>query len=308
MDEILSNLTSAFTLAFVVTSMFSLGLSLTFREILDSLKNVRLLLKALFANFVIVPAVAYLLTRVLSLDQDLQIGILLLSVAAGAPLAIKAAQIAKGNMVFAGSLVALQVIGTVIFMPLALPLLIPGIEVDTLAIALPLILQILLPLAFGLLMNARYDEEAEMTQPIMGDIANISLALMLVLNLGNIGSVLGLLGTGSILAALLVIVSGLIAGYLLGGPEAETRRTLAVGTGQRNYAAAFTLAVGNFAEQPTVILLLLAASLISMFLNMLVAGELGKRAKGVGAPSEPDVAEGRQTDRLEQRDESEMRT
>ena len=282
MGEIISSLTNAFTLGFVVTSMFGLGLGLTVQQIIEPLKNVRLVIMALLANFVIVPVVAYTITRFLPREQDLQIGVLLLSTVAGAPLTFKAAQIARGNIPFSVSLVTLQVVATVIYLPLVLPLLIPGVAVDTVAIAMPLILQILLPLAFGLLMNVRYDEEAEMARPIMSEIANICLALMLVLNLGNIGSVLGLLGTGSILATVLVILTGLGAGYLLAGPDVKTRRTLAIGTAQRNFAAAFVIGGGSFADRPNVMLMLLAASLINMIIVMLVAGEFGKRAKAAG--------------------------
>jgi predicted Na+-dependent transporter len=294
MQEIISSLTNAFTLAFVVTSMFSLGLSLTLGQILDALKDVRLVIMALIANFVIVPVVAYLLTLIFPLNEDLRIGILLMSLVAGAPLAIKAAQAAKGDMVFAGSLVALEVIVTVIYLPFVLPLVIPGTEVDTVALAMPLILQILLPLAFGLLMNARYDEEAEMTRPIMGEISNLSLALMIVLNLANLGQVFSLLGTGAILSSLIIIIAGVVVGYLLGGPDVRDRRTLAVGTGQRNYAAALTIATGSFADRPPVLVLLLAASLISMIVIMLIASEMGKRAKDEGTAepvaSKPAVA------------------
>jgi BASS family bile acid:Na+ symporter len=277
--EIITSLTSAFTLAFVVTSMFGLGLSLTVHDILAPLRNVRTVIAALLANFIILPAIAFALVRLFALPQDLAVGVILLSTVAGAPMVIKGAQIARGDMRFAGSLVTLQVVATVIYLPLVLPLLIPGVTVDTVALALPLILQILVPLAFGLLMNARYDEEAEMTRPIMGEIANISLALMLVLNLGNIGSVLGLLGTGAIAAVLTVIGAGLSVGYLLGGPTAATRKVLALGTGHRNYAAAFVIAGGNFAALPNVFVMLLAASLVSMVVTMLVAGEFGRRAK-----------------------------
>lgn len=288
MTEIVSSLTNAFTLAFVVTSMFSLGLGMTIRDILEPLKNIRLILMALLASFVIVPVVAFALTRILSLEQDLAVGVLLMSTVAGAPLVIKASEVARGDMRFAGALVVLQVVATVIYLPFALPLLIPGIEVDTVAVAMPLILQILLPLAAGLLMNYRYDEEAEMTRPIMSEISNISLALMIVLNLVNVDDILALLGTGSILAVLIVIVGGFVVGYFVGGPEVKTRRVLSIGTGQRNYAAAFVLATGNFADRPNVFLLLLAASLISMVLVMIVAGEFGKRAKSkeASAPSQ----------------------
>jgi bile acid:Na+ symporter, BASS family len=295
MSEVVSSLTNAFTLGFVVTSMFGLGLGLTVGQIVEPLKQVRLVLLALLANFVIVPAVAYALTRILPLEQDLQIGLILFSAVAGAPLSIKATQSGNGDMRFAVGLIALQVIATVAYLPLVLPLLIPGVRVDTIAIAMPLILQILLPLGLGLLMNARYDEEAEMTRPLMRDISNICLALMLILNLSNVGSVLGLIGTGAILAVLLVIAVGLLAGYLLGGPEARTRRALAIGTGQRNFAAAFVIGGGNFADRPTVIVMLLAASLISIVIVMLVAGELGRRSKAAAAagtaPAEPAPAE-----------------
>jgi BASS family bile acid:Na+ symporter len=293
MSEIVSSLTSAFTLAFVVTSMFGLGLGLTIRDIVEPLRNVRLAAMAPLANFVVVPAVAYALTRILplflSFEQDLQIGLLLVGAVAGAPLAIKAAQVAGGDMRFAGSLIALQVVVTVVYLPLVLPLLIPGIQVDTVAVALPLILQILVPLGFGLLMNARYDEEADMTRPIMTEIANISLALMLVLNLANVGQVFGLLGTGTLTAVVLVIATGFAAGYLLGGPAASTRRVLGLATGHRNYAAALVIAGGSFAARPTVILMVLAASLINMGFTMLVAGELRRRAKARGEAA-PDAA------------------
>ncbi len=297
MSEIVSSLTNAFTLGFVVTSMFGLGLGLTVREIAAPLGNVRLVLLALLANFVIVPAAAFALTRILPLEQDLQIGLIVFSAVAGAPLSIKATQIANGDMRFAVGLIALQVIATVVYLPLVLPLLVPGVRVDTIAVALPLILQILVPLGFGLLMNARYDEEADMTRPVMRDISNICLALMIVLNLANIGQVLGLIGTGAILAVLLVIAIGLAAGYLLGGPEPKTRRALAIGTGQRNFAAAFVIGGGNFADRPTVIVMLLAASLISIVIVMLAAGELGRRSKAAApagsVPAEPPLAERR---------------
>jgi BASS family bile acid:Na+ symporter len=278
MTEVVRDLTNAFTLAFVVTSMFSLGLSTTIQELLAPFKNVRLLLLALLANFVIVPLVAFALTRILPLDQDLQTGILLLGMVAGAPFAIKATQIAKGDVTLAGSLVVLLVVVTVIYLPLVLPLLLPGVQVDAVAVALPLIIQILLPLAAGLLMNYRYDEEAVMTRPIMGEIANISLALMLVLNLANVGEVLGFLGTGAILAVVLVVMCGLAAGYFLGGAASSSRRTLAIATSQRNYAAALVIANGNFSDRPTVIILLLAASLISMILLVPIVGEFSKRS------------------------------
>jgi predicted Na+-dependent transporter len=278
MEQILQSLNGAFTLAFVVTSMFGLGLASTVRDLLRPLRNVRLVVAAVAINFVLLPAIAWGITRVFPLARDLEIGLVLMSAVAGAPLAIKATQIARGNVPAAGSLVVLQVIVTVVFLPFALSLLVPGIAVDAVTVAMPLILQILMPLAAGLLMNVRYDEEAEMTRPIMAEIANISLALMLIVNLSNLRSVLGLVGTGALAAALAIVLAGLGAGYLSGGPDRATRRTLALGSAQRNFAAAFVLAQGSFADRPGVFLMLLTASLVNMAVVLIVAGEFGRRS------------------------------
>jgi bile acid:Na+ symporter, BASS family len=277
-SEIIASLTGAFTLAFVVTSMFGLGLGLTVGEIVRPLRNLRLVLAALVANFVILPAAAVGISRLLGLQSELAIGLIVISVVAGAPLTLKAVQIARGDVTFGVSLVVLQIVATVVYLPLALPHLIPGVAVDAVALAMPLILQILLPLALGLLMHLRYEEESEMAQPIMASVSNLSLALLLVLNLANVGKVLGLLGTGAIFATTLLIAIGAGAGWLLGGPADGTRRALALGTGQRNFAAAFVLGTGNFGDRPTVMLMLLAAALICMAFTLLLAGELGRRA------------------------------
>jgi len=279
MASVAASLTSAITLAFVITSMFGLGLGLTPREIAAPLKNLRFLAGALAASFLVVPAAAWGLARLFGLDPDLEVALLIFGAVAGAPLVLKEVELGRGDLPAAVSLVTLQVVATVIYLPLALPVLIPGIRVDPVALAMPLVLQILLPLGLGLLMNARYDEEADMARPIMSEIANLSLALMLVLNLGHVRQVFGLLGTGAIGATILLVAVGFAAGWLLGGPNPATRRTLALGTAQRNFAAAFVIGAGNFADRPTVMIMLLAASLISMVLLLPAAGELGKRAE-----------------------------
>lgn len=293
MSEIVGSLNSTFTLAFVVTSMFGLGLRLTVKDLLAPLRNVRLVVATLGINFILIPVLAWLLARLLPLSPGLEIGLILMSAVAGAPLVIKASQLARGDVVAAGSLVTLLVVVTVIYLPFALPLLVPGTAVNTVAIAMPLFLQILLPLGAGLLMNVRYDEEAEMTRPIMAEIANISLAVMIVLNLGNVPQVLALIGTGAIAAILAITFTGLAAGYLLGGPDAGTRKTIAIGSAQRNYAAAFVIAQGNFADRPDVFLILLAASLVSMIVVLIVAGEFGRRVRrrNGGAAGKPALIE-----------------
>jgi BASS family bile acid:Na+ symporter len=280
MADLLTTLSNVFTLTFVVTCLLSMGLSLTIPQIVEPLKNVRLVIMALIANFIVVPGAAVLLSRVIPMSPDHQIGLILLASAAGAPFLPKLAQIAKANVPFAVGLMTLLVVVTVVYLPLVLPLVLPGVQIDAMSIAVTLILQILVPLAVGLFVKARWDETAAWLQPHMAQVSNISLALLLVLMLGlNISKVVGLFGSGAILAIALVFLVAMVAGYLLGGPGKDTREVLALGTGQRNMAAAFTIANSNFADKPDVLVLLAAAGLVGMILVMPVAAELGKRKR-----------------------------
>ena len=72
-------------LLFVVTSMLAMSLSLSVQQMTQPLKNVRLVILALLANFVLVPLLAYAITKLIPLDQSLQIGVILMGTAAGAP-------------------------------------------------------------------------------------------------------------------------------------------------------------------------------------------------------------------------------
>ena len=294
MSEFISTLANLFTTAFVVTSMFSFGLRLTLSEIIEPLRDVRLLLTTLAANFVIVPLTALLLANLLGLEEDLRVGLILISVVAGAPLVPKLAQIAKANIPFAVASTALLVVATVIYLPLVLPLLLPGVRLNTMNIIRPLGIQIILPLVLGLIVDYISRDEADVLLPVLGQIANVSLTLMLVLMLGgNVGNVIGLIGTGSILAAILLFAVAMIAGYLLGGADAGTRRTLSMATGQRNLAAAFVVAAGTFPDRPAILVFLAAAGLIAMIMMMPIAGWLGKRAANEGtlAPAGAEVVD-----------------
>lgn len=288
MVNILSMLQNLFTLTFVVTSMLSMGLSLTVSQILQPLRNIRLVIMALAANFVIVPAVAFALSRIIPLEQDVQIGLLLLGTAAGAPFLPKLAQMAKANVAFAVGLMTMLVVVTIVYLPIVLPLLLPGVKVDAGKIALSLIVTMLVPLLVGLLIKARYEGVAGECQPVMSQISNISLALLLVLMLAlDYRSVIDLFGTGAILATLLFLAISLLVGYLLGGSSTDTKRVLALGSGQRNLAAAFIIATSNFADQHKVLVYLAAVGLVGMVVVLPTAAEFGKRTRATPRSDEP---------------------
>ena len=133
---------------FVVTSMLAMGLSLTIPMIAGPLRNVRLVVLALVANFVLVPALAYLIVTVIPIDEALRTGLIVLATAAGAPFLPKLVQGANGDVAFGVGLMVLLMVVTIGYMPLVLPLLLPGVSVDAASIAKSLVVLMLVPLGW----------------------------------------------------------------------------------------------------------------------------------------------------------------
>ena len=278
MTEVLETLAQLSVLVFVIGSMMSMGLSLTMKQIVEPLKNARLVILALVANFVLVPIVAYLITLVLPLDEPLRIGLILLSTAAGAPFLPKLAQAAKGNTAFSVGLMVLLMVVTIIYLPIVLPLLLGDVAVNPWEIARSLIIMMLIPLAIGLFIKARYEDAAVNIQPTFGMASNIALLALTVLGLVlNFNSMIALVGSFGILAGIIFILVSLVIGYLLGGSEGTIKSVMGLGTAQRNISAALVVAAGNF--DADVITYLMVIALIGLVILMPAAGELGKRAQ-----------------------------
>ena len=62
LNEIITTIVGLALNLFVITSMLAMGMSLTVKQILEPLRNVRLVVLVLVGNFVLVPALAWLLT------------------------------------------------------------------------------------------------------------------------------------------------------------------------------------------------------------------------------------------------------
>ena len=214
--------------------MLAMGLSLTIPQIMQPLKNIRLVFLALVANFVLVPALAYIMLMVV----------------------------------------------TVIYLPLVLPLLLQGVEVNAGEIAVSLVLMMLVPLAAGLLIKARYESTAASLYPHMSQTSSTTFMLMLGgLILLNVRNILGIIGGGALIAILIFMIVSFGIGFLLGGKQGNIRSVMGLGTGQRNVSAAVVVAGQNFSDDPNVLVFIIVAALIGLVLLMPIGGELGKRAQ-----------------------------
>jgi len=291
MSGLLLNISRWALLTFLVTSMLELGFSLTLAEILAPLKNMRLLVVSLVANFVVVPLLAVAVAKAMRLEEPFAVGLLLLALAPGAPFIPKVVQIARGNLAFATGLMVLLIVGTAADLPLLLPRLIAG-EIDTWEVERSLFLLMLLPLFIGLTVHAKFHSLPAWLGSSMGFVANVSgLVVFVLIVVLNFQSVLSLFGTGAIFAALVLVVLSVFVGRLFGGSDRAIRDALGLGTGLRNVGAALLVGAKNF-NDPRVNVMVIVTALVGLFILVPVAGAWGRRAKAA-APSSLESATSR---------------
>jgi BASS family bile acid:Na+ symporter len=263
---------------FVVTSMLSVGLGLSLPQIVEPFRSTRLVLSALAANFVLVPMLAYFITKVVALAEPLAIGILLLGTGAGAPLLPKLAEFARGNLAFAVGLMFLLMTVTIVYMPFVLPILLPTAHVSAWAIAKPLVTVMLIPLSLGLLVRARKEAFAMYFEPYLRQASTLTLVLAIILALAaNYHKAVSMIGFNAIFAGAVLLLVSLGCGFVLGGESAANRSVLAFGTAQRDISAAFAVAEKNF-PNPNVVVMLIVVALLGVCIQIPIAVALGRRA------------------------------
>jgi BASS family bile acid:Na+ symporter len=285
LEELIGAIAGLSGLLFVVTSMLGMGASLTMAMILQPLKNAKLVILALLANFILVPALAYLISIVLPISEDQKIGLIVLACAAGAPFLPKLAQNAKGSIGFSVGLMVLLMVLTVIYLPIVMPLLLQGVSVNPWDIAQSLIVLMLIPLAIGLLVRSHSVEDGDKWSQLMNKISTVGLLIMMVGSLAlNVANIIDFIGSWGLLALVLFLVGSLIIGMLLGGRDPGTRAVMGLGTAQRNIAAAIVVVTQNFAGTDTLPFTLVAA-ILGLLILMPAAKRMGGKQEASAVPT-----------------------
>ena len=245
------------TLVFVVTGMLAMGMSLAVAQIIAPLRNTRLVLLALLANFVLVPSLAYLISLIIPLSDGLRVGLILVSTAAGAPFLPKLPEPPGATGLLSRVDGAVDGGNHALYAHRAAASD-PGRDRQPWDIARSLIVLMLIPLAIGLFMKARYAPTAAQLQPYMAQVSTFAVTLLLLAGLAaNLSAMLAIIGTGGFIASLLFLAGAFVIGYFLGGNDAQTRSVLGLGTAQRGLSAALVVAAARFSDDPDVMLMVL---------------------------------------------------
>jgi BASS family bile acid:Na+ symporter len=245
-------LLSAAAIVTVFTIMFDLGLALVPSEFRWVVARPGLMLRGLFSVLVAVPALAWIVARALDLPRPAEIGIMLMAISPGAPVALRRSLGAGGHRSFAPALQIAVAALAVVSMPLSIAAFDEyyggTATIDPRHLARQVFFAQLLPLSLGMLMRRLLPTPAAWLEPRLRRAGGLLLILLLVLALIDIWQVVLGAGVRITLGIVLTTMLALAVGHVLGGPEPATRTATAISSAARNPGLALLVATLNAAS------------------------------------------------------------
>jgi BASS family bile acid:Na+ symporter len=252
----------------VFTVMFTVGLSIVLGELKWIWQRPAPMVRGLIAVLIAVPALALVISRALDLPRFSEIGLVLMAIAPGAPVALRRSLEAGGHRAFAPSLQIGVAVLAVVSMPLsiaALNHLYGGhASVSPWDVARQVCVAQLLPLALGMWVRKSGASLAMRIEPRLRQISAGLLVAVLALVLIDTWGTLVDAGPRVLAAVALTLGAALAAGHWLGGPEPAMRTAVAISSAARNPGLALLVATVNHAP-PAVTAVILAYLVVAVF-------------------------------------------
>jgi BASS family bile acid:Na+ symporter len=281
-------------LLYTVSNMASIGLELNLRETLNSLRSVRLVVLTLLWGWVVGPAFALLLTKVLPLAEPHALGLLIFSLAPVAPMLSILARKARSDMDFTAALIPLAMVATVVLLPLMAPWLMKGLTLNIWALAKPLLLLVLLPLVVCAALKVYAAPVAEKLSPWIKRLAGISTLLCLgFVVVFNFQDILSTVGSYAIGAEALFLLAIALVSYRIGfGLKQGQRSAMALAMATRNGAPMLAVFTAFPDQDPRMLVMFLLSgpvpAIVAFPLARFFAAQAGKaETEGQSATRSP---------------------
>lgn len=230
--------------AFVVLVMASIGLRVRRGELFSILRNRKLLGRSLLANCVVVPVLGYLLARMVPMDPQVRVGIMLLAAVPGTPVALQFTRTARGRLGFVAGLTFLLSIAAVAVAPVAVTV-VPHLESQyrpEFDLILTLLMQIVLPLGAGVMLARKWPSIAAKLVGPLNILATVIFIFLMWETRAVRREALRSMGGRPLLTMLALLIVAMVTGWWLGGPDRESRRVMATSTSMRNVVVCFFIA------------------------------------------------------------------
>jgi BASS family bile acid:Na+ symporter len=230
--------------------------------------------------------------RAFDLPRGVEIGIVLMAISPGAPVALRRSLGAGGHRAFAPALQIMVAVLAVVSMPVAIAALnhlyAGKASLEPGDVARQVFIAQLLPLGLGIAIRRITPSWTARFEPHLKRIATLLLIVLLVLVLIDIAPVVLATRTGAAMVIVTVTALAAISGHALGGPHPATRTAVGVCAAARNPGLALLVASLNAAPPgviPTVFAYLVLSAL-TLIPYVAFSRRRERRARAMQAPAD----------------------
>jgi len=222
--------------------------------------------KGVLCTVVLVPPIAWSVARTLELPWMAEVGIMLMAISPGAPLALRRSLAAGGQPGYAPALQIAVAVVAVVSMPLwiaALDLVYAGhAGIAPQEVARQAFVAQLLPLACGMLARRLWPGTVASLHGTLVRVGTVLVVGFIVLAIVHVGPSVVAASGRVVFAMVMITVIALSLGHACGGPQPGTRTAIAISTAARNPGLALLVATLNHAS-PAVVTAVLAYVIVA---------------------------------------------
>lgn len=258
---------------FTVSNLAAMGLEIKKDEAVIALKNPRFIILILVWGWIVGPALAFGITEIIPLSEAHAAGLLLISLAPTAPFFPLMVTKARGDMSSAGAFILVATIGTVVFLPLLVPILIKGLTVSVWGLAKPLLLMVLLPLVIGFMIKVKKEAFANRIAPAVKKIGALFLLITAILTFWLYWEeMLSAIGSYAVGAQVLFFAVITFLSYKIPFGLKKTQRSgMALGMCTRNIAAVFVAYFSIVNPDPGVFVMIVLVVPLALIVALIAA-------------------------------------
>lgn len=245
----LINVLSEITL---IEMMVTIGLGVTFSDVLRVSRDYGRVTRAALANYIFVPAAALGLLLLFHASPMIAVGFLVAAVCPGAPYGPPFTAMAKGKVEVAVGLMVILAGSSAIVAPLLLQFLLPivardiPLKINLIKIVGTLLGVQLLPLCVGLMLRQRYPAWAERFRKPAGVLSMLLNLLTLAVILFVQFRVLLEIHLLGYIGMLFLVIATMVSGWLTGGRESQDRKGMVLTTVVRNVGVSLVIVTSSF--------------------------------------------------------------
>ena len=236
--------------------MFGMGMTMTlgdFKSVLQSPKAVTI---GVFAQFIVMPALAYLLCKLFNLPTEIAIGVILVGCCPGGTASNVITYMAKGNTALSVACTSVSTILAPILTPAIFYVLASQwIDINAMSMLKSILQVVLFPIVLGLLVRAILKNKVDhyiQVMPLISVVAIVAIVAAIIA-----GSKAQILESGLMILGVVILHNGLGLGLLLGFWAARIFKlpytdckAISIEVGMQNSGLGVALAAVHFALSP----------------------------------------------------------